>query len=37
MALPKGSELTAKFNEILKSLQDSGKLDEIESKYLSAE
>ncbi len=37
MALPKGSELTDKFNEILKDLQDSGKLDEIESKYLSAE
>lgn len=37
MALPKGSELTAKFNEILKKLADSGKLDEIESKYISAE
>lgn len=35
MALPKGSELTAKFNDVLKELTDSGKLDEIESKYLS--
>lgn len=34
MALPKDSELTAKFNEILKELTDSGKLDEIETKYL---
>ncbi len=34
IALPKDSELTAKFNEILKDLTDSGKLDEIESKYL---
>ncbi len=34
MALPKGSELTAKFNDILAELTESGKLDEIESKYL---
>lgn len=34
IALPKDSELTAKFNEVLKDLTDSGKLDEIETKYL---
>lgn len=34
MALPKGSELTAEFNKALKDLKDSGKLDEIENKYL---
>ena len=34
IALTKDSELTAKFNEVLKDLTDSGKLDEIETKYL---
>lgn len=34
IALPKDSELTEKFNEILKDLTDSGELDAIETKYL---
>lgn len=34
IALPKDSELTEKFNEVLKDLTDSGELDAIETKYL---
>lgn len=37
IACPKGSELVDTINEVIKELKDSGELEEIESKYISAE
>ena len=37
IALPKGSDLTDTVNETIKELNESGKMDEIVSKYISAE
>lgn len=37
IAVAKGSDLTEKLNEIIKSLKDSGKLDEIFDKYIGEE
>lgn len=37
IACPKGSDLTAEINKVLKDLKDSGKLQEIMDKYISVE
>ena len=37
IALPKGSDLTDTVNATIKELNESGKMDEIVSKYISAE